>query len=112
MIAFSAFSQFSSDLLELLLQLVRTAEKVCVILGEATHPRKAVQLAALLIAVHGAELGEAQREIPVRAGRTAENLTMVRAVHGLQHVFLPFLGRMYGLEGILSVLGIMAGSHI
>ena len=95
------------NLLKLFLKLVGTAEEVGVVLGETSHAGEAVKLSALLVAVDGTELCEAQREVAVRARRTAEDLAVVRAVHRLEHILLPFLRGAYGLERILSVFGVM-----
>ena len=55
------------DLLELLLELIRAAEEVGVVLGESADSRKSVKLTALLIAVDGAELRKTKREIAIGA---------------------------------------------
>ena len=62
------------DLLELLLELVRAAEKVSVVLREAADSREAVELAALLIAVDRAELRETERKVAVRTRGAAVDL--------------------------------------
>ena len=71
-----------------------------------------MELAALLVAVHGAELGEAERQVTVRTGSAAENLAVMGAVHGFEHVLLPFLRGMNGLERILAVFGIVARGNV
>ena len=71
-----------------------------------------MQFAALLIAIDGAELRQAERQVAVGTGRGTEDLAVVRAVHRLEHVLLPFLGRMDGLERVLAVFCIVAGSDI
>ena len=52
---------------ELVLHLLAGAVDVGVVLGEAAHTGQAVDLAGLLVAVHGAELEEAQRQLAVGA---------------------------------------------
>ena len=100
------------DLLEFLLELLRTDEHVGVVLGEAADAGQSVEFAALLIPVNGTEFGEADRQVTVGTRGTAENFAVVRAVHRLEHVLFAFLRGMDRLEGILAVLGIVAGSHI
>ena len=53
------------NLAELFLELIRTAEKVCVVLSKATHTGKSVKLTALLITVDCTELSKSEREILV-----------------------------------------------
>ena len=100
------------DLLELLLDLVLAAEQVRIVLGESADAGQAVQLTGLLVAVHGAELGVAQGQVLVGVRGAAVDLAVVGAVHGLEHELLAFLRGMDGLEGILAVLGVVAGGHI
>jgi hypothetical protein len=64
---------------------------VRVVLGETAHPGETREGAALLIAVDGAELGEAQRQLAIAAGAGAEDEVVERAVHGLQVVVLALL---------------------
>jgi hypothetical protein len=72
------------ELGRLLDDLVFAAEDVGVILGEAAHPHQAVQRARRLIAVAGAELGHAQRQVAVGLLALIEDLHVARAVHRLQ----------------------------
>ena len=97
---------------ELLLDLVGRHEQVGVVLRESAHTGQSVQLTALLVTVNGTELGEAQRQVAVRAGRCLVNLAVMRAVHRLQQILLAFLRRVYGLERVLAVLGPVAGSDV
>ncbi len=55
-----------------------------VVLGEVAHPHDAVQRAARLEAVTGAELGHAQRQVAIALQALVEDLDMARAVHRLQ----------------------------
>ncbi len=100
------------DLLELVHELVRTHEHVGVVLGEAADAGEAVELAALLVAVDGTELGVPQRKILVGTRRARVYLAMVRAVHRLEHVLLALFRGVDRLERILAVLGPVAGSYI
>ena len=60
------------------------AEDMRVVLREGPHPHDAVQRARRLIAVAGAELGHAQRQLAVAAQAVAEDQHMAGAVHRLQ----------------------------
>ncbi len=71
---------------------------MCVVLRKATHTGKAVELAALLIAVYGAEFCKTQRQVAVRAGECAEDFAVVGAVHRLEQVFLALFRCVDGLE--------------
>ena len=97
---------------ELLFELVRPAEDVGVVLREAAHARQSVQLAALFVAVNGAELGEAQRQILVRARFELVYFAVVRAVHRLEQELLALVGRVDRLERVLAVLGVVARRDI
>ncbi len=77
-------------LLELGLQLLGRAEEVRVVLREAAHAGEAVQRAAPLEAIDGAELREAQRQVAVRAPFAAVDQDVPRAVHRLEPEALPF----------------------
>ena len=67
-------------------RLLLGAEDVRVVLGHAAHARQAVHDARLLVAVHGAELEEPQRELAVAARPTPEDQDVERAVHRLEVV--------------------------
>ena len=88
---------------ELIFELVGGAEEVCVVLREAAHAGESVELAALLVAIDGAELGKTNGQVLVAAGRGLVNLAVVRAVHGLEHIFLTLLGCVDGLERVLAI---------
>ena len=88
---------------EFFFHLFRSAKKVGVILRETAHACQAVQFAALLVAIDGAELGDAQRQFFVGAWFVAEDFAVVRAVHGFQQKLLALAGRVDGLEAVLCV---------
>ena len=83
-----------------------------IVLGEGAHAGKSVQLAALLVAVDSAELGDAQGQILIGTWPPGENLAVVGAVHGLQHVFLILLGSVDGLEAVLAIVSVVARGDI
>ncbi|MNS68801.1 hypothetical protein D3C72_1020910 [compost metagenome] len=62
------------------------AEDVRIILHKAAHAHQPVQRARRLVAVAGAELGQAQRQVAVRTQAVVEDLHMARAVHRLDRV--------------------------
>ena len=72
------------------LDLVLGAEDMGVVLGEGAHPHDAVQGARRLVAVAGAELRHAQRQIAIALQPLIEDQDMAGAVHRLQrqHVVL------------------------
>ena len=80
---------------------------MCVVLCEGTHTCQSVELTALLIAEHSAELSDAERQILVRAWLASIDLAVVRAVHRLEHVLLILFRRVDRLEGILAIVGIV-----
>ncbi len=55
-----------------------------VVLGEGPHANHAAQLAALLVAIDRAELGESQRQVAIAARDGLVDVDVVRAVHGSQ----------------------------
>ena len=67
-------------------ELVGGDEEVGVVLGEAADAGHAAELAALLPAVDGAELGEANRQVPVAVLAVRVDADVVRAVHRLEQV--------------------------
>ena len=73
---------------DLVLDLLGAAEDVGVVLGEAAHAHEAVKDTAALVAVDGAQLGEAQGQLAVAAQGGAVDGDVEGAVHGLQVVFL------------------------
>ena len=75
-----------------------------VVLGEATNASQAVKLATLLVTINRTELCATERQLLVGARTVGKYLAMVRAVHGLQQIFLAFLWCLNGLETVLSVM--------
>ena len=47
------------------LYLIRTAEYVCIVLGETAYAGQSVQLTALLITIYCTKLSDAQRQVTV-----------------------------------------------
>jgi len=76
------------DLLDFFFHLIRPAEDVRIVLGEATHPHQPVEHATAFVAVHGAELGQAHGQIAIAASSRLVHHDVKRAVHRLQEVFL------------------------
>ena len=97
---------------ELVFHLVWPAEDVGIVLRKRTHAGEAMQLSALLITVNSAKLGYAQRQVTVRTRLPRKHLAVVGAVHWLEHILFSLLRRMYGLERILAVVGVVAAGHI
>ena len=94
--------------LDLRFDLLRHAEDVRVILREAAHAQQAVQHARALVAIHGAQLGQAHRQLAIAAQARFVNQDVARAIHGLELVvvFLDF----DRAEHILAIkIGVAAG---
>ena len=66
--------------------LVGRDEDVRVVLREGAHAHQAVQRARRLVAMHLAELREAQRQVAIAADALLEDLHVARAVHRLDGV--------------------------
>ncbi len=88
------------DAADLGLELVVGAVEVRVVLREAAHAGEAAELARLLEAVDRAELGQAHRQVAVRARLARIHPVVVRAVHRLEQV------RVAILEGHRRVLAV------
>src|SRR5882724_11103092 len=90
------------------LNLRRHAENVRVVLGETANAQQAVQDAAPLVAVNGAEFAEAHGEIAVAAQLGFVDKDVARAIHGLELVVGFF--DLDGAEHAVSVIaGVAAG---
>ena len=74
--------------LDLVLDLVVPHENVRVVLGKAAHPHQAVELSALLMAVHQSQLAHPQGQLPVGVGRILVHQHAAGAVHGLNREIL------------------------
>ena len=72
------------------LNLILGAEDVGVVLDEVADPHQPVQGAGRLVAVAGAELGHAQRQVAVAAQSLVVNLDVARTVHRLDRVVAVF----------------------
>ncbi len=112
----------------LVLELLRGAVDVRVVLGEVAHAEEAVQHAAHLVAVHAAELGHAQRQVAVAAPAALVDEQPTGAVHGLHRVrLLVDLGEVHVLLVVVPVAAalpqlaaqdhrgadlLVAGSHV
>ena len=79
-----------------------------IILHETAHPHQAMQRAAGLVAMAGAEFGHPQRQIPVAVQAAVVDLHMARAVHRLDRVDpLVFVaGREHVLAELVPVTGL------
>ncbi len=100
------------DLETLVGQLLLGAEHVGVVLGEAAHAHQPVHGARRLVAMHHAELGEAQRQVAVALQPMLEDLHMSRAVHRLDGEPALVLGLVAGglrREHVLAVPVPVAG---
>ncbi len=76
----------AKDFEDLVVDLLRGADDVRVVLREAAHAQETVQDAGLLVAVHGAQLGPAQRKVAVGALLVLVDHEVERAVHRLEEV--------------------------
>ena len=85
--------------------LLFAAEDVGVVLGEGAHPHDAVHGARRLVAVAGAELGHAQRQLAIGLLADVEDLDVTRAVHRLDGQDLA-LGALAHEHGVAELLGV------
>ena len=88
--------------------LLRHAENVRVVLREAAHAQQAVQHARALVAIDGAEFGQAHRKLAIAAQARFVNQDVAGAIHRLELVVGLFdLDRA---EHILAIkIGVAAG---
>ena len=75
---------------ELGFELLLGAVDVGVVHLERTHAHEAEEFAALLVAMAGAVLGEAQRQVAVAARERIVELVVMRAVHRLEVVAIVY----------------------
>ncbi len=79
-----------------------------VVLREAADAQQAVQHAGALVAIDGAELGQAHGQFAIAAQVRLENQNVARAIHGLELVVGLF--DFDGAEHVLAVkIGVAAG---
>ena len=83
-----------------------------IVLGKTANARESVKFAALLIAIYGSEFRESDRKFLVGVRRRSVNLAVMRAVHRFEHILLPFLRRMDGLERVLAIFCPVSGSNV
>ena len=95
------------------LHLVRGAEDVAVVLGEAAHAQDAVQRARGFVAVAGAELAVADGQVAVAVQALVEHLHVARAVHRLERVgALLGLGEEHVLLVVVPVAGLLPQGNV
>ena len=89
--------------------LILRAEDVRVVLGEGAHAHDAVQRAGGLVAVHLAELGDAQGQVAVALEPILEDLNVAGAVHRLaaEHALVRGLGHEHVLAELLPMAGLL-----
>ena len=87
--------------------LLRRAEDVGVVLGEAAHADQAVQHAGALVAVDRAQLAQPHRQVAVAALLVLVDQDVERAVHGLELVF--GVVQLHAREHVLRVETGVAG---
>src|SRR5579859_174284 len=88
------------------LNLLRRAEDVGIILGEAAHPQQAVHHARPLISVHRAQLAVTLRQVAIGAHGIRIDEDVAGAVHGLHAIFRVV--ELHGREHVLRVIAFMA----
>ncbi len=86
---------------DLLLDLVRPTEDVSIVLCEASQPQQAMQDAAALVPVDGAQFGHAHGQIAIAAHRRLVYLDVEGAVHGPDEVLLAV--DVHGRVHILAI---------
>src|SRR6266849_3477277 len=86
----------------------RSAENVRVVLGEAANAEQSVKDTAALVAIDGAEFGEAHGKIAVAVQLRFVDEDVARAVHGLELV-VGFLDFDWPEHAVLVEIGMTAG---
>ena len=95
------------------LDLAFGAEHVAVVLGEAAHAQDAVQRARGFVAVAGAKLAVADRQVAVAVQALVEHLDVARAVHRLQRVgALLRFGEKHVVFVIVPVAGLLPQGYV
>src|SRR5690606_36446739 len=97
---------------ELCFQLFRHTEYMSVILCKAAHSGQSMQLATLFIAVNRPEFCNPNGQFPVGMWTMFIYLTVVRAVHRFKEKFFIIPWCTDRLKTILTILGVVAGTHI
>ena len=77
-----------------------------VVLGEAADAQQAVHHARTLVAIDGAELAQAHRQVAIRLQRVAIDQDVERTVHRLHAVFR--IVQFHGDEHVLRVVAFVA----
>ncbi len=95
---------------ELFLDLIGRAEDVRIVQGHAAHAAQPAQRSRKLVAIHGAEFGEAHGQIAIAAALGLVDEDVVRAVHGPQHHALVL--EIHGRKHAVLVVGPVAGAHV
>jgi hypothetical protein len=80
-----------------------------VVLGEVPHPQQSMQRARRLVAMHLAELGNAQRQIAIALQPMLEDLHVTGTVHRLAAIdpLVRSLGDVHVLGELLPVAGLL-----
>ena len=91
---------------DLVLDLLRSTEDVSIILGEAADAEQAVHYAGTLVAVHGAQLSQAHRQIAIGLQRVAVDQDVAGTIHGLEAIF--GVVEFHGVEHVLRVIAFVA----
>src|SRR5205807_1822538 len=83
---------------DFVLDLLRSTEDMGIVLGKAAHAQQAVHHARALVAIHGAQFAQADREVAVGAQAVAIDEDVPGAVHGL--------------DAIVGVIELHGGKHV
>ena len=83
-----------------------------IVLRKTAYPCKAVQLAALLVAVNRSKLGKSNGQVTVAPRRGVVNFAVMWTIHGFEQEFFSFCRGVYGLKTIGAIFFIVPRSHI
>ena len=90
------------------IQLIARAKDVGVVLGEAAYAQEAVEHARALVAIDGAEFGEAEGQLAITAQARLVDQNVAGAIHGLELVVGLF--DFHGAKHIFAIeIGVAAG---
>ena len=98
-----------------LLDLVRRAKEMGIILAKAPHASHSAEFPRLLVAIDHPELGEANRQIAVTARLGGVNLNVVRTIHRLEQILLvafAFDGRILAVLIVRKMAGDLVELHM